>query len=143
MFQPILDGAADLVIGSRFMPESDDSQYQFSFFRTVGNWVVNAWVSLMAGTRLTDVTTGSKAWTREAIAAIDFQDRRFVYEVEIPVRAQLLGLRIMQVPVSYHNRQGGVSGHGSGLKELWSIIRTGLMLLWTATRIRLAGVKRT
>ena len=139
LFAPIFNGCADLVIGSRFMPESDVSQYQFSFFRVVGNWVVNAWVSLMCGTRITDVTTGSKAWTRAAITAINFKDVRFVYEVEIPMRAHKLGYRIVQVPVTYYNRQGGVSGHGKGFREFRSIVRTGIMLLWTATRIRLFG----
>jgi len=60
-----------------------------------------------------------------------------VYEVEIVVRAARLGLRIVQVPVRYHNRQGGVSGHGSGWREIMSLMNCGLRLLWTATRIRL------
>ncbi len=140
LFMPIFNGEADVVIGSRFMPESDDSQYKFSFFRVVGNWVVNAWVSLMCGRRVTDVTTGSKAWTRAAIKTIAFKDLRFVYEIEIVMYAVRRGLRVAQVPVSYHNRQGGVSGHGKGWKEFRSIVRTGLMLLWTATRIRFARV---
>jgi len=136
LFLPVLNGAADLTIGSRFMRGADSSQYKFSFLRVVGNWIVNAWTSLMCGRRMTDVTTGSKAWTRAAIAAIDFRDLKFVYEVEIVVRAARLGLRIVQVPVAYHNRQGGVSGHGKGWREIKSIVRCGLMLLWTATRIR-------
>lgn len=140
LFLPILNGEADLVIGSRFMPESDTSKYKFSFFRTVGNWIVNAWVSLMCGRRITDVTTGSKAWTRSAIEKIAFKDKRFVYELEIVMYAVRRRLRVKQVPVSYHNRQGGVSGHGKGWKELKSIVRTGLKLLWRATQIRFERV---
>ncbi len=68
---------------------------------------------------------------------LDFKDRKFVYEVEIPVRAYLCGLKIAQVPIGYHNRQGGLSGHGSGVKEVWSVISCSFMILWTATRIRL------
>ena len=139
LFVEIFNGNAELVLGSRFMHDSDTSDYSFSFFRVVGNHVVNFWISLLCGTRITDVTAGSKAWTRDAIKKINFQDRRFVYEVEIPVRAHVCGLEIAQVPIGYHNRQGGVSGHGNGLKGLWSIIRCGFMLLWTATRIRLSG----
>lgn len=137
VLKPIFDGEADVVVGSRFMPESDDSHYTFSFFRTVGNWVINAWTSLLCAMRITDVTAGSKAWTRDAITTINFRDLRFVYEIEILMRAHVEGLRIAQVPVSYHNRQGGVSGHGNGMKEFFSIIRCGIMLLITATRIRL------
>jgi glycosyltransferase involved in cell wall biosynthesis len=136
---PIGAGDADLSIGSRFMQGSDRSQYKFSFFRVVGNWIVNAWVSLMCGRRMTDVTTGCKAWSRAAIARINFQDKRFVYEVEIVARAARLGLRITQVPVHYHNRQGGVSGHGSGWREFKSIVTCGAKLLLCATRIRMGG----
>ena len=105
----------------------------------VGNWLVNAWASLLCGTRLTDVTTGSKALTRQAVAAINFQDMRFVYEVEIVMRAQRLGLRIAQVPVSYFSRQGGQSGHGAGWRESASIVRTGIKILWTAAELRMQG----
>ncbi|MCX7846593.1 MAG: glycosyltransferase family 2 protein [bacterium] len=136
LFLPILNGEADLVIGSRFMAGSDTSGYRFSFFRTVGNWIVNGWVSLMSGRRITDVTTGSKAWTRAAIEKIAFKDVKFVYEIEIVMYAIRRGLRVKQVPVRYHNRQGGVSGHGKGWNELKSIIRTGFKLLWRATEIR-------
>ena len=139
LFLEIFNGNADLVLGSRFMSESDTSDYSFSFFRVVGNHIVNFWISLLCGTRITDVTAGSKAWTLDAIKKINFQDRKFVYEVEIPVRAHICGLKIAQVPIGYHNRQGGVSGHGNGLKGLWSIIKCGFMLLLTATKIRLFG----
>jgi hypothetical protein len=134
---PIGAGDADLSIGSRFMPGADRSQYKFNFFRVVGNWIVNSWTSLMCGQRMTDVTTGCKAWTRAAITKIDFQDKKFVYEVEIVVRAARLGLRIAQVPVRYHNRQGGVSGHGNGWREFKSIVNCGFCLLWAATHIHL------
>ena len=132
---PLFSNEADLVIGSRFMHGADDSQYRFSFFRVVGNWVVNLWVSTLCDANITDVTTGSKAWTRKAIEAIGFEDVRFVYELEIVMRAQQLGLRTVQVPVSYFNRQGGESGHGSGMREFTSIVRTGFKILWTAWKL--------
>jgi glycosyltransferase involved in cell wall biosynthesis len=136
---PILEGRADVVIGSRFMKGADSSGYHFSFFRVMGNRVVNAWVSLLCGQSITDVTTGYKAWTRAAIRKIRFQDDGFVYEVEIPVRACMEGLRVVQVPVKYYDRQGGVSGHGNGWREVYSITRTGFRILWSALTIRLSG----
>ncbi len=136
VLEPLFKGETEIVIGSRFLPESDDSNYKFSFFRVVGNHIVNNWISLLCGCKITDVTAGSKAWTRKAIEAINFKDKGFVYEVEIPVRARKLGYEIKQVPVSYYNRQGGISGHGSGIKEIWNLIRCGYLLLWTATKIK-------
>lgn len=136
---PILEGRADVVIGSRFMKEADTSNYEFSFLRTVGNRMVNAWVSLLCGQSITDVTTGYKAWTKAAMQKIRFQDDGFVYEVEIPVRACMEGLRVAQVPVKYHDRQGGISGHGAGWREVLSICWTGFRILVSALTIRLSG----
>jgi len=134
---PLLQGEADIAIGSRFLPGSVTREYRFSFFRVVGNRIVNRWLSLLAGKPVSDVTTGYKAWTREAIETVNFKDNRFVYEMEIVMRGALKGLRLAQVPITYRNREKGFSGHGSGFRELWSICRTGFKLLWWSLMIRL------
>lgn len=134
---PLIAGEADLSFGCRFMKESNVTHYKFSFFRVVGNHVVNRYVSFLTGQRFYDITTGFKAWTRKAITEIAFQDNRFVYEAEIAVRGALKGLRFAMVPVTYFNRQGGVSGHGSGWQGTWSVIRTGLKILIYCTKWRL------
>jgi glycosyltransferase involved in cell wall biosynthesis len=139
---PMLEERADVVLGSRFIAGADVSDYHFSFFRVMGNRVVSAWTSLLCGQLVTDVTTGCKAWTKAAIQKIDFQDDGFVYEVEIPVRASLEGLRVAEVPVKYHDRQGGISGHGSGWRETLSIVRTGFRILAHALAIRLGGRRK-
>jgi dolichol-phosphate mannosyltransferase len=140
---PLAEGRADLAIGARFMPESDVSAYQFHFLRVMGNRVVNGWVSLMAGQTIYDVTTGYKAWTRAAIQKINFQRDDFAYEVEIPMRAAVEGLRIAQIPITYHNRQSGESAHGSGAHEVYSICRCGFLILLHAMLIRLRGKQKT
>jgi glycosyltransferase involved in cell wall biosynthesis len=139
---PMLEGRADVVLGSRFMKGADVSDYQFSFFRGMGNRVVSAWTSLLCGQVVTDVTTGYKAWTKAAIEKIDFQDDGFVYEVEISMRASMEGLRVAQVPVKYHDRRGGISGHGSGWRETLSIVRTGFRILACAAAIRFRGRRK-
>jgi glycosyltransferase involved in cell wall biosynthesis len=136
MLAPLREGKADVVVGSRFMKGADRSGYAFSFFRDVGNKILNRFISLMAGTEISDVTTGMKAWTREAIWKIRFKDNRFVYEMEIVMRAARNGLRIVQLPVKYSSRQGGHSGHGTGFKEFKSIVTTGASIAWRALLIR-------
>lgn len=133
---PVLAGEADLSIGSRFLPESDRSGYRSSFFRDRGNAFLNQFISLIARRKVSDVTTGMKAWNREMIWDIDFKDNRFIYEMEIVVRSALKGYRIVQVPVTYFSRQGGASGHGSGAAEFCSIARTGLLIAFKALLIR-------
>ena len=134
--EPVLKGEADLVIGSRFMKEADRSTYQFSLFRDLGNGFLNRFMSLLAGQRITDVTTGSKVENKKAIWDINFRDNRFFYEMEIVLRGALKGCRIVQLPVRYSSRQGGASGHGTGLKEFCSIARTGLLIAFKGLLIR-------
>lgn len=137
LLAPLRENRADLVVGSRFLRGADRTGYTFSFFRDVGNRVLNRFVSGMAGTPISDVTTGMKAWTREAIWKIRFRDNRFVYEMEVVLRAARSGLRIVQIPVKYLSRQGGHSGHGTGWKEFRSIVTTGASIAWRAALIRM------
>ncbi len=134
---PLMEGEADLVIGSRFAPGADRAGYHPSFFRDAGNRLVNGTVSAMAGRKITDVTTGLKGWTKKMIWDVPFRDNRFVYEMEIVMRAARKGYRIMEIPAKYFSREGGVSGHGGGLRELWSLGTTGLKLMAGAVLIRL------
>ncbi len=133
---PVLAGESDLVIGSRFLPEADRSGYRSSFFRDRGNAFLNRFISLVSRREVSDVTTGMKAWNRKLIRDVDFKDNRFIYEMEIVVRAALKGYRITQVPVTYFSRQGGASGHGTGAAEFCSIARTGLLIAFKAVLIR-------
>lgn len=130
-------GEADIVVGSRFMAGADRSRYRALWIRDLGNRVVNGWVSLMVGQPITDVTSGLKAWSRAAIWRTAFRDNGFIYEMEIVVRGALAGLRVHQTPATYFSREQGVSGHGSGLKEVMSLGKTGWKILWGALLIRL------
>lgn len=141
IIKPISEGKADITFGARFMKESDVQNYKFSFFRVMGNQTVNQYFSLLTGLKIEDVTTGHKAWTRQAIEIIQFQDNRFVYEAEIAVKGSMRGLRIVMVPVTYHNRLGGISGHGRGWAETYSIIFTGLKILLFGTLWRMKLIK--
>lgn len=141
LLEPIFNGEADITFGARFMPESDVQNYKFSFFRVMGNKTVNSYFSLLTGMKIYDVTTGHKAWTREAIEAIQFQDNRFVYEAEIAVKGAMLGKRIKMIPITYFNRLGGISGHGRGWQETYSIIFTGFKILFFGTLWRLKLIK--
>ena len=125
LVNPVLKGDCDLCLGSRFLSSSDRSAYRTSFFRDVGNWVLSGLVSMLIGCRVTDVTAGIKAWTRDAIRRIDYRDDRYSYEAEIVVRAGALGLRIQEVPVSYASRRKGSSQH----KNTADVIKAGLVIM--------------
>jgi len=133
LLEPIYQGEADITFGARFMPESDVQHYKFSFFRVMGNKTVNSYFSMLTGLTFRDITTGHKAWTREAIEAIQFRDNRFVYEAEIAIKGSMKGFRFQMVPITYYNRLGGISGHGRGWQETFSIILTGFKILFYGT----------
>ncbi len=101
VIRPVLEGEADLAIGSRFMDGADKSGYRSNFFRDKGNTFLNRFISCLTGQAVTDVTTGLKAWNRKAIWDIDFKDNRFIYEMEIVVRGGIEG-------VSYRSGSGYV-----------------------------------
>ncbi len=115
LVQPLFDGECDVCLGSRFLPASDRAAYRPSLYRDVGNRLLAAYLSLLVGTKVTDVTAGMKAWTRAAIAGIAFRDDSYSYEAEIVLRAGLLGLRLKEVPVSYASRREGASMHANNL----------------------------
>lgn len=125
LIEPVLSGACDLCLGSRFLPGSDWGSYQRIPTRDFGNRVVSLLVSVLTGRRVTDVTAGVKAWTRAAIARIDFRDDAYSYEAELIVRASVLGLRIREVPVTYASRTAGQSMH----RNTFALAKAGLVIM--------------
>ena len=115
LVRPLLDGECDVCLGSRFLPASNRAAYRPSLYRDLGNRVLATYLSLLVGSKVTDVTAGVKAWTRDAIGRIAFRDDSYSYEAEIVLRAGLLRLRLKEVPVSYASRHEGASMHASNL----------------------------
>lgn len=127
MLAPLLDGSADVTLGSRFMPESG-KDLEAAFLRDAGNHILSLWASLLFSHRMTDVLAGLKAWTAEAGEIMALQSDRFEYEVEIPARSLRRGLRVMDVPVHTRSRTEGESKV--------PIIRTGLRILTATAKFR-------
>lgn len=132
ILDPVLQGRADVCVGSRFLPQSNASADAAVMTRDMGNRLLSAYASLLAGHRFSDVTTGMKAWTRAAMKQIDFRDDRYSYEVELLVRAVRLGLRVVDVPVQYQGRKSGVSMHRNSL----AVAKAGTVILLKTTACR-------
>ncbi len=132
ILKPVLSGEADLTLGSRFLKTSDRSAYHSIFFRDAGNRLLSLYISLLIGRRVTDVTAGIKAWTRDAIREIDFRDDRYSYEAEMVVRAAKLHLRLCEVGVHYASREKGISMHRNSA----AVIKAGLVIMAKSLRAR-------
>ncbi len=124
LLAPIVDGRADLVIGSRVLGEVEPGaltpQQRF------GNWLATRLIRLMHGHAYTDLGP-FRAIRRELLDRIAMKDRRYGWTVEMQVRALQLGSRVAEVPVRYRRRVGKskISGTVRGviLAGYW-IIRT-------------------
>lgn len=111
--RPILDGEADLVIGSRALGHHERGAHPWH--AVAGTRLCVALMNLLVGTRATDLGP-FRAIRADALARLGMRDRGFGWTVEMQVRACRLGLRVREVPVDYRPRIGRskVSGTISG-----------------------------
>ncbi|MDP3758619.1 MAG: glycosyltransferase family 2 protein, partial [Candidatus Daviesbacteria bacterium] len=109
LFVEALEKGADVVIGTRF----DGGKIQkgsVSFRNLFGNWVMSFLTSLACGRRITDVMAGFKGFKKDAFLALDLKERHFEYEAETVTKACRMGMNLVQLPITYTKRIGGVSG---------------------------------
>jgi dolichol-phosphate mannosyltransferase len=109
LLAPLEAGAADVVLGSRFLPASVRLPGSTPLLRTLGNHVASGLASWLAWHRMSDVLAGMKAWRRDAGSKIPLRCLHCSYDAEIAVKAVLNGLRVVDVPVTTDARKTGGS----------------------------------
>ncbi|MGH9154728.1 MAG: glycosyltransferase family 2 protein [Acidimicrobiales bacterium] len=97
---PVLDGQADLVLGAR-RPEPG----AWPLHARLANRVLALELRRRSGVRLTDIGP-MRAARRDDLLALDLQDRRFGWPLEMVLRAGAAGWRVSEVPVAYRARTG-------------------------------------
>jgi glycosyltransferase involved in cell wall biosynthesis len=126
LIQPIVEGQADVVFGSRFIGESHRVLY---FWHWAGNRVLTLLSNLSTNLNLSDIETCYKAFRREIIQQIapTLREKKFGIEPELTAKvARLPGIRIYERPISYSGRtyaQGKKIGWRDGFRALWCIVR--------------------
>lgn len=107
LMQPILDGEAQVVYGSRFR---DPRNAQTStWLRILGNKFFAFLGDFLFGQKLTDVYTGSKCYSRKVFEHINLESDGFEQEVEILAKLSRRKIRIAEIPIQYSFRTAGVS----------------------------------
>jgi glycosyltransferase involved in cell wall biosynthesis len=101
MIEPLLDGRADMVYGSRFLGGPHRVLF---FWHYVGNRLVTLLSNAMSDLNLSDMETGMKAFVRARLLQIKLSANRFTFEPEITSKAARARWRIYEVPVSYAGR---------------------------------------
>jgi len=124
LLQPILNGAADVVYGSRF----SGHRKNMTSLHTLGNLFLTGIANLFFRTSITDMETCYKLFKRETIQAIPIECNRFNFEPEITAKLLKRGLRIVEVPIAYSGRS-----FSEGKKITW---RDGFSAVWTLIKYR-------
>jgi len=128
LLQPILDGKADVVFGSRFM--GGQSHRVLYFWHSVGNRLLTLLSNALTNLNLSDMEVCYKVFRREVIKQISIEEDRFGFEPEITAKVARLGCRVYEVGVSYAGRtyeEGKKIGWKDGLRALWCILKYNLL----------------
>jgi glycosyltransferase involved in cell wall biosynthesis len=123
LLEPIEDGRADVVFGSRFLggPHRVLFFWHYLANKTL-TWLSNIFTNL----NLSDMETGYKVFRRAILAKIHIRSDRFNFEPEITAKVAKLRCRVYEVPISYSGRtydEGKKIGARDGLSALWAIIK--------------------
>ena len=125
LLEPIVDGRADAVFGSRFLGGSHRVLY---YWHSVGNKLLTTVSNMFTNLNLTDMETCYKAMRGEVARALlpKLTTDRFGFEPEITARLAQVGARIYEVPISYSGRtyaEGKKINWKDGVAAFWHIVR--------------------
>lgn len=121
--QPIVDGDADVVFGSRF---TGTPRRVLFYWHAVMNSLLTTLSNMTSGLNLTDMETCYKAFRREVIQAIPIEEDRFGFEPEVTAKVARGRYRVYEVPISYHGRtyeEGKKIGWKDGVRALYAILK--------------------
>ena len=111
LLEPILDGRADVVYGSRFMGGPHRVLF---FWHYVGNKFLTLLSNMLNNLNLSDMEVGYKVFRRQILERIDLKSNRFGFEPEVTAKIARLRPRIYEVPISYSGRS-----YEEGKKITW------------------------
>ena len=123
LVQPIVDGYADVVYGSRFL----GTHRVFKVVHYFGNKFLTLVTNVLYDTMLTDMETCYKAFRAAVIKNVDIKSDRFNFEPEITAKVfKQKKLRVYEMPISYHGRdydEGKKITWFDGIPALWALIK--------------------
>lgn len=103
LLQPILDGFADVVYGSRFM---GGKPHRILFFwHSIGNKILTSLSNAFSNLNLTDMETCYKLFDAKMLKSLILKEKRFGFEPEVTAKiSRIPGVRIYEVGISYYGR---------------------------------------
>ena len=128
LLQPILDGRADVVFGSRFV--GSDAHRVLYFWHSIGNRALTMISNMFTNLNLTDMETCYKVFRREVLASFEIEEPRFGVEPEITAKISKGRWRVYEVGISYSGRtyeEGKKIGWRDGFRAIICILKYNLL----------------
>lgn len=128
LLEAVEDGA-DLAIGSRYVPGGKTENWPW--FRQVLSRGANVYTQVMLGTRVRDITAGYRAFRRTTLERIDLdtiESVGYCFQVDLGWRTELAGLKVVEVPITFVEREVGDSKMSSDviLESMTKVAQWGL-----------------
>jgi len=124
LLEPILEGKADVVYGSRFM--GGDAKRTLFFWHYLGNRFLTTFSNIFTNLNLSDMETCFKVFRGELIRKIKIRENRFGFEPEITSKIAKSRARVYEVGISYAGRtyqEGKKITWKDGVRAIWTILR--------------------
>jgi glycosyltransferase involved in cell wall biosynthesis len=124
LMEPLVDGLADVVFGSRFI--SSRPHRVLYFWHSVGNRFLTTLSNMFTNLNLTDMETCYKVFRREVIQSVVIEEDRFGFEPEVTAKVAQAGWRVYEVGISYNGRtyaEGKKIGWRDGVRAVWCIAK--------------------
>lgn len=124
LLQPILDGRADVVYGSRFI---GGGPHRVAYFwHSVGNRFLTLLSNMLTDLNLTDMEVCYKVFKKKVLDSVELKENRFGFEVEITAKVARGNWVIYEVPISYYGRsynEGKKITWKDGFRAIWCIFK--------------------
>lgn len=124
LLEPLIQGKADVVYGSRFM--GGGPHRVLYFWHSVGNRLLTLFSNALTDLNLTDMETCYKVFRRDVIQSIPLEEDRFGFEPEVTVKIAKRRLRVYEVGISYFGRtyeEGKKIGWKDGVRAVWCLLK--------------------
>lgn len=126
LYAACADGKGDVSIGSRYIKGGKVSNWPLN--RILMSYFASVYVNLVLWLGVRDCTAGFKCYRKEVLQTIDLDDIRFVgyaFQIEMKYSAKQLGFRLVEVPITFIDRQFGVSKMSMGIfkEAFWGVLK--------------------
>jgi glycosyltransferase involved in cell wall biosynthesis len=128
LLEPIQDGSADVVYGTRFA--GGGAHRVLFFWHSLGNRTLTLLSNMLTNLNLSDMEVGYKVFRAEVLKGVELKSNRFGFEPEITMKLAKKRCRFYEVPISYHGRT-----YEEGKKITW---KDGIAALYYMIRFRFA-----